>query len=66
MPIFFADILSAGAVAVRVRKKRLGADNNNSKMVCALTAYSTVPSAASTLKNHEKMKQSLVIQGVLE
>ena len=41
MPIFFADILSAGAVAVRVRKKRLGAgaDNNNSKMVCALTAY---------------------------
>ena len=41
MPIFFADILSVGVVAVRVRKKRLGAgaDNNNSKMVCALTAY---------------------------
>ena len=30
MPIFFADILSAGA------------DNNNSKMVCALTAYITL------------------------
>ena len=41
MPIFFADILSAGAgaVAVRVRKKRLGVGaDNNSKMVCAVTA----------------------------
>ena len=35
---FFANFLSAGAVAVRVRKKRLGADNNNSKMMCAVTA----------------------------
>ena len=39
---FSADILSAGAgaVAVRVRKKRLGAGvvNNNTKMVCAVTA----------------------------
>ena len=39
----FMDILSAGAgeVAVRVRKKslRAGADNNNIKMVCAVTAY---------------------------
>ena len=42
MPTFFTYILSAGtgAVAVRVRKKRLsaGADNNNSRIVCALTA----------------------------
>ena len=57
MPIFFADILSAGAVAVRVRKKRLGAgaDNNNSKMVCALTAYVQLVYSASrqfTLLHH--------------
>ena len=40
--IFSADFLSAGAVAVRVRIKRLcpGADNNNTEMVCAVTAYS--------------------------
>ena len=38
--IFSPIILSAGAVVVRVRKKRLGAgvDNNNTKMGCALTA----------------------------
>ena len=36
------DFLSTGEVAVRVRKKRLGvgADNNNTKMVCADCGYS--------------------------
>ena len=38
MPIFFADILSAGAVAVRIKRLCAGADNNNTKMVCAVTA----------------------------
>ena len=38
--IFFMDFLSAGEVAVRMRKKRLGAgmDNNDTKMGCAVIA----------------------------
>ena len=38
--LFSANFLSAGAVAVWVRIKRwcAGVDNNNTKMVCAVTA----------------------------